>query len=51
VTFDLCGSLQTAASPRPAALIDDDEVAGNRLLCWTGKTSGLKHIVKDNPTT
>jgi hypothetical protein len=26
-------------------------VAGSPVLCWTGKKSGLKHIVKGNPTT
>jgi hypothetical protein len=37
--------------PRPAALIGDDEVAGSRVLCWTGKKSGLERSVKENPTT
>lgn len=45
------GSLRRPASPQPAALIGDDEVAGSRVLCWTGKKSGLERIVKENPTT
>lgn len=51
MTFDLCGSLCRPASPPPAPLIGDDEVAVSRVLCWIGKKSGLKHIVKEDPTT